>query len=89
MIVWNAGRRFFPLKADAETHRKTHNLPPAIKVEIDGREDLAALLNGLCAIGEDQALRATDPEIAADIPANADVPKFLRDAWAKLEARST
>jgi hypothetical protein len=50
VIVYNVARKFFTEKADAETYRKLRGLPPSftLKLEVSGRADLAALLNGLC-----------------------------------------
>lgn len=81
MIVYNVNRSFFPMKNDAETLRKSEGLPPSAtsKIEIKTREDLADLLNGLCALA---------PETPAALPTvdeAADVPRFLRDAWRKYE----
>lgn len=54
MIVYNVQRRWFTMKADAETYRKAEGLPPAKlhKVEVGDREELAGLLNVLCGAGE-------------------------------------
>lgn len=53
MIVYNAGRLWFTMKADADAHRKAQGLPPAklVKVTVNSREGLAAVLNGLCGLG--------------------------------------
>ena len=50
MIVYNVARRWFTEKVPAETYRKSRGLSPAhtLKIEVVGRADLAALLNGLC-----------------------------------------
>jgi hypothetical protein len=50
MIVYNVQRRWFAQKLDAETYRIFMHLKPSalLKVEINGRDDLSALLNALC-----------------------------------------
>lgn len=85
MIVYNVGRRFFALKTDAEAYRKTLGLKPdaTIHLRIESREELAALLTGLCEPGTPGA-----PEVAAVLPAvvvdrayvepDFDIPLFLR-----------
>jgi hypothetical protein len=52
MIVYNVQRRWFTMKNDAEAHRRQLGLPPSATytLRIDNREELAALLNGLCGI---------------------------------------
>lgn len=107
MIVYNVRRRFFTMKDDAETYRKAEGLKPAatIRVEVDSRDDLAALLNALCEPGADPVaeanLPATDPAAlvdrafvapSTDIPAC--VPLFLLDPAQRrqrelLKARAT
>jgi hypothetical protein len=85
MIVWNAGRRFFPLKADADAHRKELDLPSSelFKIDIRDRDQLAEFLNGLCQSGEvDGPVPANTPHV----PMKSDIPAFLKKAWAKLEA---
>jgi hypothetical protein len=49
MIVYNAGRKFFALKAEAEAHRRELGLPKdrLLKIQIDDREQLAAFLDAL------------------------------------------
>jgi hypothetical protein len=50
MIVYNVARRWFTEKVPAETYRKSRGLSPShtLKITVDNRVDLAALLNGLC-----------------------------------------
>lgn len=52
MIVYNVERAWFPMKNDAEAHRKVLGLPPSanFKLVIESREELAAFLNGLMGI---------------------------------------
>lgn len=85
MIVYNVMRRFFAMKTDAEAHRKALGLKPdaTIALRIESREELAALLNGLCEPGTSGA-----PDVAAVLPAivvdrayvepGFDIPLFLR-----------
>lgn len=85
MIVYNVERNFFDKKSDAETARKAAGLKPAatLKIEVRNRVELAALLNQLC------ALRSPAGEPAPSLPAVdecVDVPKFIRDGWAKLKS---
>ena len=94
MIVYNVGRGFFELKSDAETQRKAEGLKPGatIKIEIKDRSQLAALLNGLCALEPERAQAAIGNAGTLDVfgpnepplvPADADIPKFLRDSYSK------
>lgn len=57
MIVYNVERRWFTMKNDAEVHRKALGLPPSatFTLWIENRDDLAALLNGLCGFDEHTA----------------------------------
>ena len=50
MIVYNVGRKWFSEKLDAEKHRKTLGLKPSatLKIVVEHRDDVAALLNALC-----------------------------------------
>jgi hypothetical protein len=50
MIVYNVKRRWFTEKAEAEKYRVAEGLRPAatLKIEVVGRDDMAALLNALC-----------------------------------------
>lgn len=90
MIVYNVQRQWFTMKDAAEMYRKALGLKPDAtgKVEINGRDDLALLLNALCEpqkfsakgfgpIGEAIVDRAyVDPAV--------DVPLFLRKSRARL-----
>ncbi|RUT88027.1 MULTISPECIES: hypothetical protein [unclassified Mesorhizobium] len=60
MIVYNVQRRWFTMKNDAEAHRKELGLPPSatFTLRIDNREELAALLNGLCGLGTIDVMEA-------------------------------
>jgi len=55
MIVYNVQKKFFAKKEDAETYRKMFGLKPeaTYKVEVQGRDDLAALLNTLTGLSID------------------------------------
>jgi len=83
MIVYNVKRRFFTKKDEAEICRKAEGLKPAatIRIEVDSREDLAALLNALCDPGADPVaeanLPATDPAALLDsafVVSSTDIP---------------
>jgi hypothetical protein len=84
MIVYNVLRRWFTMKEDAETYRKEQKLPvdATFKLEITGRDDLAALLNGLCehevAIGPRQEVY--DRNQITNEPPDF-IPKFLVEDW--------
>ncbi len=94
MIVYNVQRQFFVKKDDAERARVAAGLKPAatLALRVETREDLAALLNALCdpPVAGSVALPATTELVdrayvarSTDIPTC--VPKFLIEAWAKLE----
>ncbi|TPL42566.1 MULTISPECIES: hypothetical protein [unclassified Mesorhizobium] len=65
MIVYNVERGWFPMKNDADAHRRQLGLKPAAlaTIRIDTREELAALLNGLMGLKKDPELTAPE-EIA-------------------------
>ena len=83
MIVYNVDRSFFPKKDDAEAYRRAERLSPASlhKIEVNSRDDLAALLNALC---EPKPLTMKDerPEARIDVadPIPDFIPRFLRRA---------
>lgn len=95
MIVYNVGRRWFSMKADAETHRVSEKLPrdATIKISIDDRRQLAALLDALC---EPPPPGNRESSGSAPVPAHVidqayvdpdfEIPKFLRESWARLLA---
>ncbi|RTM09663.1 MAG: hypothetical protein EKK31_05315 [Hyphomicrobiales bacterium] len=95
MIVYNVGRRWFSLKADAETYRIGQKLPPdaTIRISIVDRVQLASLLDALCeppAPG-DTAAAGTTPVPArvidqAYVDPDFEIPRFLRESWARLTA---
>jgi len=95
MIVYNVNRRWFAMKGDAEKYRIHEKLPPdaTIKIGIEDRTQLAALLDALCeppaSSAEGATLVATVPERVIDdafVDPDLDIPKFLRDSWARLMA---
>ncbi len=95
MIVYNVQRRWFAMKIDAEKYRIREKLPPdaTIKIGIDGRLQLAALLDVLCeppvSTAEGAARCGSVPERLIDnssVDPDLDIPKFLRDSWARLMA---
>lgn len=53
MIVYNVARRWFVDKRSAEVYRKGMGLKPdaTLKVTVESRDDLAALLSALCDSG--------------------------------------
>jgi hypothetical protein len=93
--VYNVKRRWFDKKTDADEYRVSERLPPGdtIKVTINDRINLAALLNALCEPPPPggNAAHASLP-VPAKVIDNAfvdldfEIPKFLRDSWAKLLA---
>jgi hypothetical protein len=95
MIVYNVKRRWFAMKGDAEKFRIQEKLSPdaTIKIGIADRAQLAALLDALC---EPPARPAEGAAQVADVPARViddafvdpdlDIPKFLRESWARLLA---
>lgn len=49
MIVYNAGRKWFEKQDDAKAYaRSLPHKNPVTRVRVEGREDLAALLNAIC-----------------------------------------
>lgn len=84
MIVYSNGRSFFTKKYDAEMHDRDGVVH---KISISGREELADLLNGICALPENVPETAQEVvvEIREEIGEISDehVPKFLRECWAK------
>ena len=90
MIVYNVNRAWFSLKNDAETYRRNEKLPveATAKIEINDRDQLAALLNGLCGITPPEAVAEVVPvpvEVVARarVRDDADIPLFLRKSWAR------
>ncbi len=96
MIVYNVQRRFFTKMHDADVYRVAQGLSRGgqkniVKIEIRTRDELAALLNALCEPGSDPLaeanLPASDPKALVDrayVAPNRDIPRFLRESWAKL-----
>lgn len=91
MIVYNVKRRWFPMKNDAEAYRKAGGLPPAATytLRIDDRDELAALLNGLCGIEPHHEIEGCPPPAPAEViernqvtndPPDC-VPLFLVREW--------
>ena len=93
MIVYNVGRGWFPMKNDAEAHRRELGLPPAAntKVVINDRNELAALLNGLMGLQAEEIPGAVlepqvvEPEVIQrnQVEVPDCVPEFLIKEWAK------
>jgi hypothetical protein len=95
MIVYNVNRRWFAIKGEAEKYRIHEKLPPdaTIKIGIEDRTRLAALLDALCEPPPSSAEGAVPavfvPERVIDnafVDPDLDIPKFLRDSWARLMA---
>lgn len=89
MIVYNVKRRWFTMKNDAEAYRKAEGLPPSAtyKLHMESRDDLAALLNGLCGLGpEIDGANPEPPPVVAErnqitnTPPDC-VPLFLLRDW--------
>lgn len=96
MIVYNVKRRWFTMKIDAETYRRTEGLPPSatFKLDIRDRDDLAGLLNGLCGQEPPAAPLMDDPQVAPVIQRNIItdeppdfVPLFLVREWQERQRR--
>lgn len=83
MIVYNAGRRFFSMKVDAEAHRRTLGLAKdhLHKIEIVDREGLAEFLNALCDREPLPALGGDVPPIQVADDACNFIPDFVRRDW--------
>lgn len=94
MIVYNVGRRWFSLKADAETYRIGEKLPSdaTTKITILDRTQLATLLDALCEPTPADKVAAGKPAVPAHVIDQAfvdpdlEIPKFLRESWARLVA---
>lgn len=88
MKIWNAGSRFFALKAEANNHRRELGIKPSElrQLNVAGRDDLCDLLNGLIAPNQQPAADATtEQQVAATVQADAEivpsyVPQFLLNA---------
>lgn len=81
MIVHNYGRSFFAHKADAEKARVAAGGKPGstLTIEINGRDDLAALLNALC---EAKPVEMIAPPALVDrayVPVENSVPDCIPD----------
>ncbi|RUU76127.1 hypothetical protein [Mesorhizobium sp. M7A.F.Ca.MR.362.00.0.0] len=103
MIVYNVERGWFPMKNDAETHRRALGLKPDanFKLEIKTREELAAFLNGLMGLKAEgppeevaPAGAILEPEVAPPeviernyIEVPDFVPLFLAQAQAKAAGK--
>ncbi len=94
MIVYYAARGFFDMKSDADKHRKDNGLKPAdlLTVRIENRTELANFLNELLriepdvhhgAVGNGAGHPIPESSDLPTIPADADIPKFIRESWGK------
>ncbi|MER8641021.1 hypothetical protein [Mesorhizobium sp. M1252] len=92
MIVYNVKRRWFTMKNDAEAYRKAEGLPPSgtYTLRIESRDDLAALLNGLCGIdGIHRYVEVVEEPVPEEVLARNEitnnppdcVPLFLVKDW--------
>lgn len=90
MIVYNVGRRFFSMKENAETYRKQIGLRPeaTIKIDISHRDQLAALLDGLCYPPKNGAPEEFPAPASiiddAYVSSDVDVPAFVRESMEKI-----
>lgn len=92
MIVYNVERRWFAHKNAAETYRRSQGLKPSAttKVTVTHREQLAFILDQLCSTEPAPAGNGMQiEEFLGDheppmVSPDVDVPKFLRDEWAKF-----
>lgn len=93
MIVYNVKRKWFSLKADAEAYRRAEGLPAeaTFKLQIDDRDELAALLNGLCDIAAVVPAPILADVIERNLVTNEPpdfVPEFLAKEWRlKMEGK--
>ncbi|APH74128.1 hypothetical protein [Aquibium oceanicum] len=94
MIVYNVARGWFPMKNDAEAHRRELGLPPAAntKVVINDRNELAALLNGMMGLTAEASPagavlepQVVEPEVIQrnQVEVPECVPEFLVKEWAR------
>lgn len=93
MIVYNVRHRFFAMKADADTHRKAHGLPPSsiVKLEISNRDELAAFLDRLMLfLQPDTEDSRPELEVLKDAPYMTDIdnlpeyiPEFMKRDYEK------
>ncbi|RWM86455.1 MAG: hypothetical protein EOR84_30550 [Mesorhizobium sp.] len=67
MIVYNVERGWFPMKNDADAHRRQLGLKPAAlaTIRIDTREELAAFLNALMGLKKEPATPEEVPPAGA------------------------
>ena len=82
-------------EGEAEKYRIREKLPPdsTIKIGIEDRTQLAALLDALCepppSSAEGAVPAASVPERVIDnafVDPDFEIPKFLRESWARLIA---
>lgn len=88
MIVYNVLHRFFTLKADAESFRKSEGLPTdsLYKLSVSDRDELAGLLNAICS-GKDSPVKpAPEAVYRADEPIPDFIPSFMRRDWERRRA---
>jgi hypothetical protein len=98
MIVYNVERSFFPLKAEADSFRRSKKLPyhRTARLDVRTRDELAAILNAVAAgempePGPEIEPQGDEPPILAAItashqhhdPDDPDVPAFLKQAATK------
>ena len=90
MIVYNVGRRFFEMKADAEAFRRSEKLPPSAnqKIEICDREQLAAFLNAICEGERSLAAQGVEP-MAISGEALEFIPDFMKRDWERRRKFAT
>lgn len=99
-IIYNVGRQFFAMKAEAEVARKLAGLKPdaLLTLTVEGRDAICALLNALCsppAAGKEPvgvpAVLIERAYVAPAVGVPDFIPRFLLDdagraAWDARQA---
>ncbi|ESY35711.1 hypothetical protein NKK48_30215 [Mesorhizobium sp. C386A] len=79
MIVYNVERGWFPMKNDAEAHRRALGLKPDanFKLVIETREELAAFLNGLMGLKKEPAPEEAPTPVGAVLEPEVAPPEVI------------
>ncbi|TIQ64405.1 MAG: hypothetical protein E5X41_17240 [Mesorhizobium sp.] len=79
MIVYNVERGWFPMKNDADAHRRQLGLKPAAlaTIRIDSREELAAFLNALMGLKKEPAAPEEAPPAGAVLEPQVVAPDVI------------
>ncbi|RWM32584.1 MAG: hypothetical protein EOR77_21375 [Mesorhizobium sp.] len=79
MIVYNVERGWFPMKNDADAHRRQLGLKPAAlaTIRIDTREELAAFLNALMGLKKEPAAQEEVPPAGAVLEPQVVAPEVI------------